>query len=78
MLASSAGDSNYVRELVQRMLVSEAVYFIAGGNNAVDPPHEYFGTKGIDFSLAHRSSELNRSQRRLMLSCVGLASKDAV
>ena len=63
MLASSAGDSNYVRDPVQRMLVSEAVDFkpaqIAGGNNAVDPPHEYFGTKGIDFSLAHRIEVLS-------------------
>jgi hypothetical protein len=63
MLASTAGDSNYVRDPVQRMLVSEVVDFkpaqIAGGNNAVDLATRIFGTKGVDFSLAHRIEVLS-------------------
>jgi len=51
MLASSAGDSNYVRDPVQRMLMSEAVDFkpaqIAGGNNAADLATRIFGTKAL-------------------------------
>ena len=61
MLASSAGDSNYVRDPVQRMLMSEAVDFkpaqIAGGNNA--SRHTNIWNEGIDFSLAHRIEVLS-------------------